>query len=264
MQSKQGSCIVLDTDLKQRVATVTLAIQITWHLARKESAKRLIQTTRRRCSCLKRLQRIAFFRIVQRGLYLLPLCLNRDFRGLSVGAAEGFLCQPPPSVQKLCIPPSVQPCWLSRFQRSEKREQKKLLLLNFLRFGERFPFPASLSCQAVGSRVYAEVPSQRYESICPSVKIIIAAKLILLHIWSDSRLCFTSSQFSGNVETFKMISGSSQLTNYVTLTCWGFKWGLILDWKLLLHWQHFSDFTRFIGIPLVSVHSMKYLMQTGW
>lgn len=76
-------------------------------------------------SFFKYLQRITFFRIVQCVLYLLPLCLNRDFRGLSFGAAEGFLCQPPLSVQKLRIPPSVQPCWSSGFQRSGKKKKEK-------------------------------------------------------------------------------------------------------------------------------------------
>lgn len=129
-------------------------------------------------SCLKSLQCIAFSQCV---LYLLPLCLNRDLRGLSVGAVQGLLCQPPLAVQKLCIPASLQPCWSSRFQHSEKRKQNEL----FLWFG-KFLFPASFSCQDVGSQVFtlrcpAEVPSQRYRSICLSVRIIITAKL---HIWS--------------------------------------------------------------------------------
>lgn len=188
-------------------------------------------------SFFKYLQRITFFRIVQCVLYLLPLCLNRDFRGLSFGAAEGFLCQPPLSVQKLRIPPSVQPCWSSGFQRSGKKKKKKTwakeaLSINFSLVWKASSFPGiPLVSRCWLSGLHRGCPAKRYGSICLSVKIIITAKLILLHIWGDSRLCCTSSQLSGNVETFKMISGSSQLTNYVTLTCWGFKWGLILGWN---------------------------------
>ncbi len=208
-------------------------------------------------SCVNSLQCIAFFHCV---LYLLPLCLNRDFGGLCVGAVDGFLCQPPLSVQKLCIPPSLQPFWWSGFQRSEKREREKLFILIFLWFLESRFLSRHPSRVKVLAQVYTEVPSQRCESICLSVRIIITARLILLHIWSDSRLCCTSSQFSGNVETFKMISGSSRLTNYLTLTCWGFKWGLILDWKSLLKWQS-NGFTRFT--VMLPVCRMKYLVQTG-
>lgn len=152
------------------------------------------------------------FPLYQRVLYLLPLCLNHDFRGFSVGAAEAFLCQPPLSVQKLCIPPSVQPCWSSRFLPFEKKKKKCVLSIAFspVRFGKRFPFPASFSCEDAGSQVNTKTPGQRW--ICTSVKIIITAKLTLLHIWSDSRLCCTSSQFSGNGETLRVISGSSQLS----------------------------------------------------
>lgn len=122
---------------------------------------------------------------------------------------------------------------------TQKNVSKRSSFYWFSRWlGKRFPFPGSFSCQDVGSQVFTEVPIQRHGSICLSVRIIITAKLILPHIWSDSWLFCTSSQFSRNVETFEMISGSSQLTNYVALVS-GFKWGLILDWKLQLKWQFF-------------------------
>lgn len=60
-------------------------------------------------SCLKPSLCITFFYIFQCVLYPLPLCWNRDFRGLSVGALERFLCQTPLSAQKLHIPASAAP-----------------------------------------------------------------------------------------------------------------------------------------------------------
>lgn len=52
----------------------------------------------------------------------LSLCLNYDFRGFPVGAAELFLCHPPISLQ-LHIPSSVQPCWQSRFLHFHKKKK---------------------------------------------------------------------------------------------------------------------------------------------
>lgn len=133
------------------------------------------------------------------GIVTLEDCLLEHWRGFS--AKLHF--QPRNSTFQ-----RLQPRWSSSFQHSEKREREKLFLLIFLCFVEPFPFPASPSCQDVGSRVHAEepsreLPSQRCRSISLSVRIIIAMKLILLLIRSDSRLCCTSSWFSRNVETFR-------------------------------------------------------------
>lgn len=124
-------------------------------------------------------QRITFFRVVQCVLYLLPLCLNRDFRGLSFGAAEGFLCQPPLTAQKLRIPPSVQPCWSSGFQRSERKKnvsERSSLYWFFFRLESQFlsRHPSRVKMLALGFT--SRCPAKRYGSICLSVKIIITAK----------------------------------------------------------------------------------------
>lgn len=153
-------------------------------------------------SCLKILQCIAFFCIVQCVFYLLLFYWNRDFRRLSIGAVEGFLCQPPLSVQKLCIPQPLQPCWSSSFQHSEKRELERLFSLILLWFGKPFAFPASYFV----SRCWSSGLHQKVQAKLSVCQDECKANIVF------NRLCCTSSQFYESFETFKIISGSCQFT----------------------------------------------------
>lgn len=89
----------------------------------------------------------------------LSLCLNNDFRGFPVGAAELFLCHPPISLQ-LHIPSSVQPCWQSRFLHFHKKKKNFFFWLFFFRLESTFLSRHSFLREDVLA-LKAEVPGQR-------------------------------------------------------------------------------------------------------
>ena len=102
--------------------------------------------------------------------------------------------------------------------RKTRRKSNSLLLI-FLRFGKPFTFLATLQCQDVGSQVYTKVPSQRHGSICLSVRVEITAKLMFVHLCSNQGCAVRPHVFLEMFRLFQMISGSSNVTKYVSLTC---------------------------------------------
>lgn len=133
--------------------------------------------------------------ICQCAIYLLPLFWNRDFGGLSAGAMEGFFANlhfdsRNSAFQRPCNPahhPTFGTQKNRKIEKKKKTRAKEALsfAVSFLglerHFLPRHPSHVKMLALRFTLRCPAEVASQRYGSIWLSVRMMITAKLILLH-----------------------------------------------------------------------------------